>query len=159
MVEVPPNDDEALTVFDHGGDAVRIVEICLKWVSIVSVAVFSRPCEGTHRPVAQNGADAMIGMVAGENDTFTTRAHSSRHRESGSERVVAVNVRARVSANRTTSSECADAAVVVDDPQAVLVVPRDNDAIRKVQSDDNGPEDGCGAGIGAVYGVWISVAS
>ena len=95
---------------------MRKIELCFERVCIARVAGASRAGECTHRPVAQNGADAMGGVVADQDAPFIVSTYSNRPREAGSERVVAVHARAPCS----TPSECADAAVVVDDPQALL---------------------------------------
>ena len=111
-----------LTVFDKGGDAMRKKKPCLEWVSTVNAAAGSRAGEGSHRPVAQNGANAVIFMVADQDATFIVGAYFCWSPEPGSERLVAFNVGTRIS-DWSTSSECADTAVVVDDPQAVFKVP------------------------------------
>ena len=121
MVEVSADDDEATAIFDHGGDAMRIVELCLEWVDAVFTAAIAYiPCESAHRPVAENGTDTVVGVVAQLQAVFVVNAHTKGVRESGSERVVAVLVRAHIGTDRSTPSDCGDAAVVVDDPQAVL---------------------------------------
>ena len=64
MVVVSADDDEALTIFVDGGDAMREIELCLERVGAVFIARYSTSCEGTHRSVAQNSANAVIGVVA-----------------------------------------------------------------------------------------------
>ena len=139
VVVLAANDDEVLPVFDNRGDAVRIVELRFEWVGVVRVAKTPVASEGTHRPVAKNGANAVIEVVAQQRVAFAVTADGTGIIESGSERVIAVHVRAAI----TTSSKRADGAVVIDDTQTVLSISHNYDAVWRVQGQSNGIVD-CG---------------
>ena len=136
---VAADDDEVLPVFDDGSDAVRIVELRFERVGVVGAASISAAGKSTHRPVAQNGANAVIVVVTQQHVAFAVDAYASGIIDSGSERVVAIDVAAV--GGVTSASECADGAVVVDDTQATLVVLPNHDLVRRVQGHANGRED------------------
>ena len=128
------DDDEVLPIIDDGSDAIRIVELRFERVGVVGVGSCPVASKSTHRPVAQNGANAVVGVVAQQHVAFVVNAHASGTFKFGSERVVAVHVAAT-----STSGECADGAVVMDDAQAALVVSPNNDPVWGVQGYANGP--------------------
>ena len=74
MIVVAADNDEVLIVFDDRSDAMRVVELCSERVSIVNVAVFSGASKSTHRPVAQNGTNSMIIVVAQQHVAFAVDA-------------------------------------------------------------------------------------
>ena len=55
------NNCEGLTVFEDGSDTVRKVELRIQWVGVVNAASCPTASKSTRRPVAQNGANAVIG--------------------------------------------------------------------------------------------------
>ena len=152
VIVTSADDGEVLPVFDDGSDSVRIVELRFERVGVVDFGSCPVASKSTHRPVAQNDANAMVRVVAQQHVAFAVNAYASGALKSCSERVVAVHVAT------STSGECADGAVVMDDTQAVLVVSPNNDPVWRVQCHANGSAD-CGRGcIWAVDGSTSAVA-
>ena len=115
MVAMAADDDELLSFFDDGSDAIRIKELRFEPVGVVGVASCPAASKSTHRPVAQNGANAVIVQVAQQHVAFAVSADASGKMESGSERVIAVHA-----SNISVSSQGADGAVVMNDTQTEL---------------------------------------